>query len=339
MRPTGMSCYLLLSALAHLVLVPVLYLFAVPPQGEPFSPAEQLISVTWLQSQAAPDAAPPEMAAETLTPGQEAGDVPSTILPDQPMQLDSQTGAVPESPLTHEGGLLKAPDPRPPSPKLPPSARRRPHTRASQAERSGDSPPSLPQQIEPQPRQVRQNTDGTRGEPSAAVEPTLPALPGSAKRHGLPTGGPSPLPGLAQDRPLGRLPLLHESDLHKYAQLPSPQQPGRKARPPAGVDTSISLNTGDLTYLAYFAHIKQKIERVWDYPAEAMNRKVEGQLLLPFVPQRSGQVKGVEFLRPSGFEVLDRHAWDAVVKSDPFDPIPSHIPQTSFASGRASLTS
>jgi protein TonB len=87
------------------------------------------------------------------------------------------------------------------------------------------------------------------------------------------------------------------------------------------------LNTGDLTYLAYFAHIKQKIERVWDYPAEAVNRKVEGQLLLLFVLQRSGQVKGVEFLRPSGFEVLDRHAWDAVVKAGPFDPIPSHIPQ------------
>lgn len=328
MRPVGMSRYLLLSALAHLLLVLILYFFTVPPQGRPLSPTEQLIPISWLQPELVNEVAPSELAAEIPTGEQQTGDVQSTILPDQPVHIDSQTEAVPAPSLMQERELLQPPDPRPPNPKPSPSAPRRSPSRAAKAERPGDSPSNLPprSELQPQPRQVRRSTDGYTAELPGAVEPTLPALPESHQRQEHPLSGPHPLSGLAQSRPSGRLPLLHESDLQKYAQLPPPQ-PGWKTRTSTGVDTVISLNTGDVTYLSYFAHIKQKIEQVWDYPAEAVDRRIEGQLLLLFVLQRSGQVKAVEFLCPSGFKVLDRHAWEAVVNASPFDPIPLHIPQ------------
>jgi len=326
-----MSRYLILSALAHLLLVLILYFFTVPPHGRSVQPAEQLISISsisWLQPELANEVAPSEWTAEIPTGEQQTGDVHSTILPDQSVQMDSQTEAVPAPSLTEERELLQSPDPRPPTPKPSSSASRRSPTRVSKAKRSGDSSSSLPprSELQPQPRPTRRSTDDhTAGLPDA-VEPTLPALPESHQRQERPLSGPHPLSGLAQGRPSGRLPLLHESDLQKYAQLPPPQ-PGWRSRTSTGVDTVISLNTRDLTYLSYFAHIKQKIEREWSYPAEAVDQKEEGQLLLLFVLQRSGQVKAVEFLRPSGFEVLDRHAWEAVVNASPFDPIPSHIPQ------------
>jgi protein TonB len=91
------------------------------------------------------------------------------------------------------------------------------------------------------------------------------------------------------------------------------------------VDTAISLTTTKVKYLAYFAHLKEKIERQWHYPAAAVARRLQGQLVLLFVLQPNGQVSRVELLRSAGANVLDRAAWDAVLKASPFDPVPSHI--------------
>jgi protein TonB len=93
-----------------------------------------------------------------------------------------------------------------------------------------------------------------------------------------------------------------------------------------GIDTAISLNTTDVKYLAYFAHLKQKIERQWSYPAEAVAHGLQGQLVLLFVLQRSGQVRRVELLRSAGAKVLDQTAWEAVLNASPFDPVPPQIP-------------
>ena len=116
--------------------------------------------------------------------------------------------------------------------------------------------------------------------------------------------------------------MLSSEDLSKYAQLPAGQP---TPRPLHGVDTAISLNTTNVKYLAYFTHLKEKIERQWHYPAEAAARGIEGQLVLLFVLQRSGQVRRVELLRSAGAKVLDQAAWEAVLNASPFDPVPPQI--------------
>ena len=118
--------------------------------------------------------------------------------------------------------------------------------------------------------------------------------------------------------------MLSDEDLLKYAQVPFPKGPGM-SRPLSGVDTALSLNTTDVNYMSYFAHLKQKIDRVWRYPAEAVSEGLHGQLLLLFVLQRSGQVSRVELLRSSGSKVLDKQAWEAVLNASPFEPFPPHI--------------
>jgi TonB family protein len=119
---------------------------------------------------------------------------------------------------------------------------------------------------------------------------------------------------------------LSGDDLEKYAKLPSSAY-GRSSRPLSGLDTVIPLTTKDVRYLAYFAHIKEKIERVWSYPLEAVAQRIHGQLLLLFILQRTEQVKRVELLRSSGSQVLDKEAWDAVINASPFAPFSAQIPQ------------
>ena len=117
----------------------------------------------------------------------------------------------------------------------------------------------------------------------------------------------------------GRIPLLSGEDLEKYAQVRSSDQQSSAAGP-------VSLDTKELKYLSYFAHIKRRIERVWTYPPDAINNGSQGQLHLKFVLRRDGHVKSVELLRSSGYKVLDKEAWDAVVNAGPFGAFPPTIP-------------
>ncbi len=117
----------------------------------------------------------------------------------------------------------------------------------------------------------------------------------------------------------GRIPLLSGDDLDKYAMVRSSDQRGSSG------DT-VSLDTKEIKYLSYFAHIKRKIERVWGYPSEAVANGLQGQLQLKFVLLRTGQVKTVELLRSSGYKALDKEAWDAVINGAPFNPFPPTIP-------------
>jgi protein TonB len=116
------------------------------------------------------------------------------------------------------------------------------------------------------------------------------------------------------------VPLLNGEDLEKYAQVRSSDQSSSSGG-------AVSLDTKELKYLSYFAHIKRRIERVWTYPADAIASGSQGQLHLKFVLRRNGQLKTVELLRSSGYKVLDKEAWDAVVNAGPFESFPPTIPE------------
>ena len=107
--------------------------------------------------------------------------------------------------------------------------------------------------------------------------------------------------------------------MEKYAQVRSSDQQSSSGG-------GVSLDTKEIKYLSYFAHIKRRIEQVWTYPSGAIANGLQGQLHLKFTLRNDGQVKTVELLRSSGYKVLDKEAWDAVVNAGPFGPFPPTIP-------------
>jgi TonB family protein len=126
-------------------------------------------------------------------------------------------------------------------------------------------------------------------------------------------------PEASQPQLFGRIPLLNGDDLEKYAQVRTSDVRGSSGN-------AVSLDTKEIKYLSYFAQIKRKIEHIWTYPADAVANGVQGQLYLKFVLNRSGEVKNVELLRSSGYKVLDKEAWDAVINAGPFGGFPPTIP-------------
>jgi protein TonB len=224
-------------------------------------------------------------------------------------------------------------EPSPPSPALPPHPSTPPSPPPETIEPSAAPPVKQPpsqaprqERAKPAPPAPPQKTPAGRAEPKRLAKLPEPVERPSPKPKppALPPNPPAvespPEPDHSQPRLLGRIPLLTGDDLEKYAQVRTSDQRS------ASGDT-VSLDTQELKYLSYFAHIKRRIEGVWTYPTEAVTGGLQGQLHLKFVLQRNGQVKTVELLRSSGWKVLDKEAWDAVLNAGPFNPFPPLIPE------------
>jgi len=269
-----------------------------------------------------------EVFPEISGPGQKSDGLKTPLVPESEASVAPNADRVIQPSTVQVSEAPKPPDPRPPAdirsesiPSISPS-------RPTDTGRRQDTPPkripvTRPQVHPPVPKQPEADQFARLPTPT---ERMLQDAPDQDHQHD-PSPGRSPVEaGSGFGRQFGRVPLLSGSDLDKYAKLPASEQ-SRSFRPLSGLDTVISLDTKDIRYLAYFAHIKHKIEQAWSYPAEAVAGHVHGRLLLLFVLQRGGQVKKVEIVRSSGSKVLDKEAWDAVVTAGPFDPFPPQIPQ------------
>jgi periplasmic protein TonB len=226
------------------------------------------------------------------------------------------------------GELSKPPDPRPPTdaPEVspPPDGMKDQTPRGARSASALPSTPPTRPQSPPSPQRAPGAKQTARG---PGISEPVPRDSSNTDQVRDVYSKQKPLhSGVNQSAFFGRVPLSTGDDPDKYAMLPSPGQ-HRNPKRLGGVDTAISLNTKDIKYLAYFAHIKDRIERVWSYPSAAVTQRLQGQLSLLFILQRSGQVKSVELLRSSGAKVLDQEAWDAIMTAGPFDPFPPHIPQ------------
>ncbi len=84
-----------------------------------------------------------------------------------------------------------------------------------------------------------------------------------------------------------------------------------------------ALNAPEIQYISYFASIKRKIELVWQYPYEAAEAGIQGELTLDFVIARNGKVVSIDMIRGSGSKILDDEAIRSIRKAAPFDPIPT----------------
>lgn len=86
----------------------------------------------------------------------------------------------------------------------------------------------------------------------------------------------------------------------------------------------ISANTREYEFAAYMRAWVSRVERVGNlnYPEEARNRDVHGQLVLTVAVRRDGSVESVEIIQPSGQPVLDQAALRIVQLSAPFQELP-----------------
>lgn len=87
----------------------------------------------------------------------------------------------------------------------------------------------------------------------------------------------------------------------------------------------LSANTREYAYAAYMRAWVDRVQRIGNlnYPAQARNRNLHGDLILTVVLRRDGSVKTAEIIQSSGHAVLDDAAVRIVELASPFPPIPA----------------
>jgi protein TonB len=324
-RQSRTGWFLLLSLMLHLLVVVVLNLSLRTWGGwrpEQKEQKQNPIRVSFVRPENTEEPEKPEVFAETSSraqtpegPKADMAQATTTILPEEqqapaepspPSKAQVQEEPLPEVsppplPVTPEPAPEVAAERPPPPPRKETAKATTP--RPSKRERKSPEPP--------EPKRMAKLPDPPERTPPRPPQEPAPQV--HAARESPPQPEQRALP-----RP-GRIPLLSGEDLEKYAQVRSSDQQG-------ATNGAVSLDTKELKYLSYFAHIKRRIERVWTYPPDAIANGLQGQLHLKFVLRNDGQVKTVELLRSSGYKVLDKEAWDAVVGAGPFEAFPPTIP-------------
>lgn len=87
-------------------------------------------------------------------------------------------------------------------------------------------------------------------------------------------------------------------------------------------DNSITFDTREFKYETYMRRLKDRIEGIWHYPADAATRGIYGDLLIRFTIQKNGRLSDVELVRTSGHRSLDQAAMQALKEGEPYWPLP-----------------
>jgi protein TonB len=351
-RQSRTGRFLLLSLMLHLLVVIALNVPLIPwEEQRPEQSAQKRdpIRVSFVRPENTEEPEKPEAFAETSsraqTPeGPKAEVAKATQIALPKAQQAPAEPSPPSTPQVREEArphmaqppAKVTPKPAPEAPTKRPAAQSRRQETAKATTPKPERPvnePAEPKRVAklPEPAERRPTRPPVERPPAEPAEPKrLARLPEPAERtpqsspqQPTPATRPAPeslfQPGQAALPRFGRIPLLSGEDLEKYAQVRSSDQHSSSGG-------AVSLDTKELKYLSYFAHIKRRIERVWTYPPDAVANGSQGQLHLKFVLRRNGQVKNVELLRSSGVKVLDKEAWDAVVNAGPFESFPQTIP-------------
>ncbi len=85
------------------------------------------------------------------------------------------------------------------------------------------------------------------------------------------------------------------------------------------VDT-VDLDSTDTKYYPYLVHIKERIDRQWQYPDDAFTRGEVGTTVVQFAIEQAGTLAECRMVASSGFQSLDAESARAVRSAAPFDP-------------------
>ncbi|MCX8043181.1 MAG: energy transducer TonB [Desulfobacterota bacterium] len=108
----------------------------------------------------------------------------------------------------------------------------------------------------------------------------------------------------------------------------SPLQHSAISFSPDSREATISLdahNHHDPRFASYLSHLSSRIYAVWDYPEQAKQQNLSGNLMLRFIILHTGALKHVEILRSSGHDILDQEAIKTIHRAAPFNPLPAHL--------------
>lgn len=148
--------------------------------------------------------------------------------------------------------------------------------------------------------------------PRQAPPPTAP------ERGGLSLGGPRPVapptPGTMGAPPSAG--AVRPSIRDQIASLGS----GLAADLGGPAKRTISLDSREEYFIEYLSRLKRRVQRVWQYPEEAMKEGIGGELLIIFTLNSAGSLTYIRLVQSSGFPILDEEALRAVKLSAPFDP-------------------
>jgi periplasmic protein TonB len=361
-RQPRTSWFLLLSVLLHLLVIAALNLpLRIWQDWRPEQKEQKQnpIRVSFVRPENPEEPEKPEVFAETSSRAQtpegpkaevakdtqavlpEARHTPAEPSPPSEAQVHEEPQpqvSPPPIPVTPQPAPEATPKPAPSPPRhqetakettqSPPKPERKlpeppePRRMAKPPERAERTPPRPPQEPTPQTRSAKVSESAEPKRMARLPEPAESTPPRPAPEPTPQTRSALESPQLSEQRMLprlGRVPLLSGEDLEKYAHIRSSDQQSSSG-------DGVALDTKELKYLSYFAHIKRRIEQAWRYPPDAIANGLQGQLHLKFVLRSNGQVKTVELLRSSGYKVLDKEAWDAVVNAAPFGAFPPTIP-------------
>ncbi len=95
-------------------------------------------------------------------------------------------------------------------------------------------------------------------------------------------------------------------------------------------DNGITFDTKEYKYYGYMQRLRDRIEGVWRYPAEAGLRKLNGDLYIRFTIKKDGSLAAVELVHTSGYKILDDAAIMALRDADPYWPLPDNWNQDSL---------
>lgn len=85
----------------------------------------------------------------------------------------------------------------------------------------------------------------------------------------------------------------------------------------------IDINTSEYRFIGYFTNMRKAIELVWNYPIEASQRGMQGEVGLEFAINKDGTTSRIKVLKSSGYDILDRAIVEAIRLASPFSPLPT----------------
>lgn len=87
------------------------------------------------------------------------------------------------------------------------------------------------------------------------------------------------------------------------------------------------LSDPELQFLSYVDSIKFKLYLVWNFPYEAQQAGMQGNVVVDFTIGSEGQLVDCKLYRSSGHKILDEEAMRAVRAAAPYHPLPKEFIQ------------
>lgn len=190
----------------------------------------------------------------------------------------------------------------------------------------------------PRPAAPRKKPVIAKQKPLPATPKPSPAAPKPAPKR--PTSKTGTLakqqPGIAAKQPppsvskqlpsLDLLTQLTPNTLERLAKSERAVQEKIKQREDVDEGDTVWLNLERGMLISFFRRFRNQVEGVWNYPAAAAQREIQGILQLKITVNRKGELLDVDLVKSSGYDILDFEAIQAVYRAAPFGPLPKHYP-------------